>query len=326
MPLILAGIDEAGYGPRLGPLCVGLSVFCIESWNAGDAAPDLWALLADAVCKEPRDARRRLAIADSKELKRPNTSAHPLEHLERGVRTMLALLDRAPACDASVFEALAVEPPAEAWYTSAKSTTLGINNGLIAIASNFLAGAMERAGVAPLDVRAIAMGEARFNSLVRDEGTKAAATCECIGQHLHRVLELARALTGEVRIVCDRQGGRTRYAEVLSELVPGSTIRVLEETEARSRYALRPPPNVLDREIIVQFQVEGEAAHLPVALASMAAKWVRELLMARFNAYWAAKLPALKPTAGYGLDSRRWLQDAKTVLTPELRGRLVRRA
>ncbi len=326
MPLILAGIDEAGYGPRLGPLCVGLSVFRVESWSTGDIAPDLWTLLADAVCREPRDAKRRLAIADSKELKRPNTSAHPLEHLERGVRTMLTLLDRAPTCDSSAFQALRVDPPAEAWYASPAPRNLSIHAGVIAIAASQIAGSMERAGLLPLDVRAIAMGEARFNTLVRDEGSKAAATCECIGQHLQRVFELARTSTGEVRVVCDRQGGRTRYAEMLADLVSGSSVRVLEETESRSRYALRPPASVLDREIIVQFQVEGEAAHLPVALASMAAKWVRELLMIRFNAYWAAKLPALRPTAGYGLDSRRWLQDAKTILTPEIRGRLVRRA
>ena len=40
--LIYAGIDEAGYGPMLGPLCVGSSVFVMESHEDDGRVPDLW--------------------------------------------------------------------------------------------------------------------------------------------------------------------------------------------------------------------------------------------------------------------------------------------
>ena len=89
--LIYAGIDEAGYGPMLGPLCVGCSVFAIDDADPADGAPDLWERLEDVVCTRARDAKRRIAIADSKKLKGSNQAkAHPLRHLERGVLSFLA--------------------------------------------------------------------------------------------------------------------------------------------------------------------------------------------------------------------------------------------
>jgi hypothetical protein len=38
----------------------------------------------------------------------------------------------------------------------------------------------------------------------------------------------------------------------------------------------------------------------------MMAKYVRELCMAEWNAFWAEKIPGLAPTAGYPLDAKRY--------------------
>jgi ribonuclease HII len=59
----------------------------------------------------------------------------------------------------------------------------------------------------------------------------------------------------------------------------------------------------------VHFRVRADAQHLEVALASLIAKLIRELLMERFNAFFAAHDGALHPTAGYPEDARRWLRD-----------------
>jgi hypothetical protein len=67
--LIYAGIDEAGYGPMLGPLCVGCSIFAVEDADPADGPPNLWARLDEVVTRGARDARRRIAIDDSKKLK-----------------------------------------------------------------------------------------------------------------------------------------------------------------------------------------------------------------------------------------------------------------
>ena len=54
--LIYAGIDEAGYGPMFGPLCVaGASVFILEEYNPDDGAPDMWSLLITIICKSRKD-------------------------------------------------------------------------------------------------------------------------------------------------------------------------------------------------------------------------------------------------------------------------------
>ena len=83
---ILAGIDEAGFGPVMGPLVVSAVVF-----GAGDqAGADLWALLAPAVAKKPAKRHAGVAVGDSKRIYSPATG---LVHLERGVLGFFSLLD-----------------------------------------------------------------------------------------------------------------------------------------------------------------------------------------------------------------------------------------
>ena len=87
----------------------------------------------------------------------------------------------------------------------------------------------------------------------------------------------------------------------------------LEETPARSAYLVpagdRPPMQACR----IEFCVGGES-RAPVALASMAAKYIRELSMHAFNAFWAARMPGLRPTAGYPTDAQRWRGDAAAAI------------
>jgi hypothetical protein len=57
----------------------------------------------------------------------------------------------------------------------------------------------------------------------------------------------------------------------------------------------------------LHFRVAGEQAHFPTALSSMIAKYIRELLMTRFQDYWRLHAPGVKPTRGYVTDGRRFL-------------------
>jgi hypothetical protein len=124
----------------------------------------------------------------------------------------------------------------------------------------------------------------------------------------------------DLMLLVDRQGGRHYYGEFLLTVFPLRRLRVLEETETRSTYELADGC----RTITVCFEVEADGTHLPVALASVGAKYVRELFLRRFNAHFGGRKPGLKPTAGYHDDAWRWLADAADVLTAEERVALVR--
>ena len=64
----------------------------------------------------------------------------------------------------------------------------------------------------------------------------------------------------------------------------------------------------------LSFLREAESQHLPVALASMIAKYVRELRMLRLNRFFQQQMPALAPTAGYVKDARRYLAEIEPVI------------
>ncbi len=339
VPLIIAGIDEAGYGPLLGPLCVGLAAFEVADWSPGDPAPDLWSLLSGAVCRKPGDKRRRVAIEDSKKLKLPNDSPtrHPLTHLERGVLTTLAAMNRPIASDTDLLTALSATEPASSpqpWYTGDPiALPLATTADELSIAANTLARGFSQAGVRPIHLGCRVMHEAEFNALVTQWSTKAATTGLAIREHLRLAWREWGASAGSdaaedgsvLRVVCDRQGGRTAYAESLARWVTGAEVATLEESPARSRYLLRGTgDDGQPREMGVIFQPEAESACLPVALASMAAKLVRELQMMRLNRHFAQRLPELKPTAGYRQDAARWLRDARAVISASERQALTR--
>lgn len=339
VPLILVGIDEAGYGPLLGPLCVGMSAFRIDEWTHGEGAPDLWKLLRRAVTRKAADRKGRIPVEDSKKLKLANDGPRdPLTHLERSVLAFLHRLGHAPATDSALFASLRSAGEGLPWYDSDPCRCpRTCDAACIAIAANMLGGAMVSAGVSPLDLACRVIGERAFNRTVREEQTKAAATAIGLREHLTRAWEQWGA--DETlddhgpRVICDRQGGRTAYAAFLAAVIPGvklEDVSIIEQCAERCRYLVRGVgSDGRARRMTVVFKPEAESDCLAVALASMTAKLVRELLMARFNRYWSARAAAagiaeLRPTAGYNTDARRWLRDAEALVQPAEREDLVR--
>ena len=96
-----------------------------------------------------------------------------------------------------------------------------------------------------------------------------------------------------------------RYLPALQRMFAGYNFRIIDESESLSAYSLT---NQAQRANIF-FYVHAEQSQLPVALASMVSKYVRELYMILFNRFWAQRLPGLKPTAGYYTDGRRFSDD-----------------
>ncbi|MAE60223.1 MAG: hypothetical protein CMJ49_02585 [Planctomycetaceae bacterium] len=306
---IYAGIDEAGYGPMFGPFVIARSVFAINDLNppSNDGPPDLWQILDRALCKKANDRRQRLAINDSKKLYSPSTG---LARLERGVLTMLALAGHTPNTLDQFIEAVALDSesrvPDILWYTDpAGGPTLPtiLTDGQLAITRAQLTRAAVEANVALPHLCAAIIFEDRFNTMVKATRSKARTAWTFIGRHIYEVWQAF----GQHHpwIVVDRQGGRRVYHEQLEQMFEHAEVQLIDESEDISRYRVTHA----DRSAIISFEVESEINNLPVALASMTAKYTRELLMTRFNAFWKSHHPALKPTAGYVQDGRRFLRD-----------------
>jgi hypothetical protein len=121
---------------------------------------------------------------------------------------------------------------------------------------------------------------------------------------------LAAAPPGDVTVVCDKHGGRDRYAPLLMAEFAPRTLVAERESHALSVYRL----SLADREVHVRFQPEADGTDPAAALASMAAKYVRELFMEGLNRFFAARVEGLRPTAGYYGDGRRFLGAVRGVL------------
>jgi len=309
----LIGIDEAGYGPNLGPLVVAATAWRVNDEptalapSARTNAPliDLYAQLANCVATKPTPDH--LAIADSKLLYKPRGG---LQWLEQAVLIGLATVNTPPTARwQQIWEATLADPAGHRhdlpWYAN-YDCPLPID----AIAAelddiqNKFQSACCAANVQLVDLRARAVFPGEFNDLTEHRGTKGAALSHISIALLKEVINTLAPSPhplAPLLITCDKHGGRNRYAEILQEHFPEDPIETLLESRPASRYRWGPP----ERRIEICFRTKGEA-ELPTALASMTAKYHRELAMQAFNAYWTEKIPGLRPTAGYPVDAKRF--------------------
>ena len=301
MPFLI-GTDEAGYGPNLGPLVVGASVWQVPEKTRPE---QLYDVLAGCVCQTPEAGR--LAIADSKALYKPGLG---LAALEQVVLAILAL-GRDPVADwDSLWPALAGISPgdlaAHAWHAGCGlrlPRDVTVEQVAAAAAALKLGCAAVGVELTALQVRAIFPD--RFNEQVRSCGNKAEVLSLTT---LRLVAELVERLpaAGQVLVTCDKHGGRDYYAALLQHVFGDTWVRVVREGRGESVYRFRSG----GRDIEVRFLMQGEKM-LPTALASMAAKYLREIAMIPFNEFWQRQVPGIKPTAGYPGDSRRFLAEIR---------------
>jgi ribonuclease HII len=299
----LIGTDEAGYGPNLGPLVVSATMWELPDQLLG---ANLYDLLADAVSDDGRDVEGggRIAIADSKSLYHSGGS---MAVLERGVLAVLATLGDRPANWQQVFDTLApgndVGRAALPWYGQFQQDMPVHADAEDAAAwGERLRRTMEGTGVRLCRVCSRVLWVPQFNESVRIHGNKA---CVLSRTTLGLVRDLiGEATHGSIRVLCDKHGGRNKYAGLLQEMAGTGLVQVVTESRAESRYRFGPP----SRRVDIRFTAGGEQ-FLPAALASMVSKFLRELAMMALNRYWCGVVDGLKPTAGYPTDAKRWLGD-----------------
>ncbi len=292
MPYLL-GIDEAGYGPNLGPFVMSSALFELPE----GCSTDLWKVLRTAVRKANQKADGRLIVDDSKQVYSPKVG---LGVLEKNLWPFVQLTNSSIKAKKDLWQHLAVDPiesvghePYLQWNAALPLSPPSVSSAAI------LSGVMNNTGVSLVRLQSSIIAPRLFNFFTRQADSKAAIPLLSISQ-----LVAMLPSDDSVLIHIDRLGGRQRYAEHVSRWFRGQTVQIETETPNQSRY------RVGDR-ITISFQVEADQHSFPVALASMLSKYWREVMMAQFNAWFAIQQPGVTPTAGYPLDATRFWNEVE---------------
>ncbi|HBJ39089.1 MAG TPA: hypothetical protein DDZ51_30955 [Planctomycetaceae bacterium] len=341
---LLIATDEAGYGPRLGPL-----VIVATAWRL---SPQWDISTADCMLREPLhiDNVGKFHIDDSKRIfKRPKakagepTSASSIDRITDAVAHWVGL--PVPSIDTANwlrsvatddFGSLVKQP----WFktlaakrsltrtTTAGSTADPITEALIRHWS--------RGGWQLVSIAARIIDAASFNAMLDRSGNKADllsdSTCGLAIKLANRIYETSDR---SVIIQSDRFGGRAYYAGLVQHHCPQYNVQVTAQSSQSSSYRLtdsteptrsiQPTPHASNRHgaktkerpttIDWSFTVGGDSFP-PVAMSSIIAKSTRERLMDLLNRYFQTETASdpklgknLKPTAGYTVDANRFLCD-----------------
>jgi ribonuclease HII len=288
----LVGIDEAGYGPNLGPFVMTL-VAC--------RSPDhgcLWNSLKSHVRRADEEADERLIVADSKQV---YSSAGGFDELEK---TALAVNPHPTL--AQLLESLAIDDMPqlrqEAWFAGDTALPCAIDADALGAACKSWREASEAAGVRFAYIRSVIVAAPRFNDLIDRWDSKSAVLSVALTELMRSCLSETDA--EPMRFVIDKHGGRNTYSALLQHACGDGMVTAEEEGRARSVYRVQG----LDRPVQVLVTPKADVEQFCVALASMISKYVRELLMREFNRYWLTHVPDLAPTAGYPNDAPRFFE------------------
>ncbi len=315
--MILAGIDEAGLGPNIGPLVTACAALRVpEDWQ-----PDTpWEQLRDACCRQPGKGEERPAVADSKAL-------YSRGGADALGRTLAAFIDALPEKNAEVILSAAFPgAPENAADEGAAHSASHLPSqpashsaphpcyGEFLERREFFPAPAARDGAAwAAAFRSAGAAAARLEAGVLFENALNSRFAAGLNKNRALLMETGARLAGlaaafpEDRIlaVVDKQGGRNDYLAFLTGLFPGAWVETAAAGAAESVYRVRRAGGGVE----VRFVAKGDRDSFATALASMAAKYLRERAMAALNAWFGARVPDLRGTAGYPEDAKRWRAD-----------------
>ncbi len=301
---VFVGIDEAGFGPILGPLVISSSVFSLPHNLIGT---DLWQTLRRSLANKRKHLAGRLLIADSK---KAYSKSQGTKHLERTVLACMRCLGKEPGTLTELISLLCPDCLERLsdypWYRGAENCRIASEPADVKLASAVLDDDLTTNGIKLLGLKSCCLDVGHYNKMVGSVRNKARVLFTATS----RLIKSAFDEFGddELQIVVDRQGGRVRYRSNLQRMFEGMELKILSESPAASSYELGAD----GKKMRLHFVVGADERYLPVSLASMLSKYLRELLVANINRYFAGFHTDLKPTAGYWKDGLRFIEDLKT--------------
>ncbi len=312
---VLAGIDEAGYGPLLGPLVVSSVVLEVpdELLKA-----DLWHLLEDAVTKTKKHAKGRLLITDSK---KAYSKSSGIRQLQRTVLAALANLPHThPDGISTAAELIETVCPAcknrlaeYSWYKDMAHVSLNDHAEDTHLAASVLSQSLRHHDIRLFNVSSYCLDAGHYNQMVKKVNNKASvlftAVCTLINHIMNATYETPEQAKN-LHILIDRHGGRSYYLELLQKMFPSLEFKVLKQNDTISSYRL----SSWSKTVNVHFVLKADDHYLPVSLASMVSKYLREVLIEMLNAYFVSHYNDLKPTAGYWQDGQRFVREIREFL------------
>jgi len=309
---VFVGIDEVGFGPILGPMVVSSAAFSLPDEII---YTDLWRVLRKSVSDRKRHLAGRVLIADSK---KAYSRSSGIRHLQK---TVLAVLQCCkPPAQArqphTLVELLAVLSPDSLeriehypWYENADTYKILTEGSDIEIASGVLKSNLAANGMEVLALQSCCLDVEYYNKMVSVVRNKSSVLFTATSKLIKNAWDSFAA--DKLHIIVDRQGGRVRYRRALLKMFPGMDLKIVKESSKLSSYELSSD----GKKMHLHFAVDADENFLPVSLASMTGKYLRELFVDNINRYFAGFGADLKPTAGYWKDGLRFVKDIKTNLS-----------
>ncbi|MDA7902975.1 hypothetical protein N9B31_04875, partial [Mariniblastus sp.] len=261
----LIGTDEAGYGPNLGPLTIAGTL-----WETESIETDLYQALSDTVASRSTRslATPKLFIADSKKV-----YSGSIRQLETNVLAIVyALKGKIPADWQELVELLCPQHlpthnEQQLWLDGqTKLLPLTGDSDKIKLIGDSFQQNCTRVGVKLLDIECHPIFPPQFNNELISLGNKATLLSTYT---LEIVQRLMIPCDDDTEIGCDKHGGRSKYADLVQEILAENLVLIGNETREMSDYSFRQN----DHDVFIRFQAKGES-FLPTALASMIAKYL----------------------------------------------------
>ncbi len=274
--MLVVGVDENGLGPRLGPLIATAATIEVDDYDQ-EALKALGAELQVGDSKQT-SAHGRMAHAEGIALA---LAERELGRVPRDIDDLLSAISldgllalRSPCPDAKTAR--------HCWEPRLPLPAFGGDpeEGRAIVVS------LRRGGVRITRIRSAVMCAGVLNENMAHGRSK--LRCD-LSLFERLVLDARNCCTDDVTAICGLVGGIRAYPKYFQRF---QHVEPRSESKGYFAYAVRDVGDVI-------FEIKADDRHLPVGIASMVGKVVRELTMARIVSFFRAHDDALPHASGY---------------------------